>query len=82
MELVEAEKEYSSKQKQVRCSLLHFYYAIKVYAVYFKLTHAHEELNKRIYEHDKYGDAKKDLTLPVSQRPIALTLLINMCVNI
>jgi len=40
------------------CCFFVFYYA--------QLKKAHEELNKRINEHDEYGTSKGEVTLPVS----------------
>ena len=65
MTVAEAEKENSVKQKQVTSP--------PVFSIYFELlfcqvANALEELNKRIYEHDKnitLGGVKEEVTLKV-----------------
>lgn len=67
MSVSEAEKENSVKQKQVR-SLTSIISTCTKLLHYHQVSNALEELNKRIYEHDKnitLGGVKEEVTLKV-----------------
>lgn len=74
IEIKEAEKEHSVKQKEVHTicpNSLTFILATPLafslsLSLSLKLAKAYEELNKRIYEHDKLMNAKPELTLTVT----------------
>ena len=65
-----AEKENSARQKEVRTYVTAAGWDVGIMAVLscLQLKKCHEELNKRIYEHDKLvaeGSDKTDITLKV-----------------